>query len=167
LKLVVISLIVFSIIILFLFALFPSDISVSRMVQINRPETVVRKKIADLRQWKWNEFLGIAFAADTVAGHSPGNLDSDYIHQASVSVDLLKATPDTLFTRWQHGNKSFTGNFILKQMNGQTMLQWTLYFHIKWYPWDKLASMFYEKQLGPVMEKSLTNLQQELESSGG
>jgi hypothetical protein len=166
LKLIVISLIVFSIIILFLFALFPSDISVSRMVQISRPEAVVRKKIADLREWKWNEFLGNAFN-DTLTGFSHGRLDSDYIQQPSVSVNLLKAMPDTIFTRWQHGSKSFTGNFILKQMNGQTILQWTLYFHIKWYPWDKLASMFYEKQLGPVMEKSLTNLQQELETPAG
>jgi hypothetical protein len=166
LKLIVISLIVFSIIILFLFALFPSDISVSRMVQINRPEAMVREKIADMREWKWNEFLRNTFT-DTLPGLSHDNLDSDHIRQASVSVDLLKATPDSLFTRWRHGSKSFTGNFILKQMNGQTVLQWTLYFHIKWYPWDKLASMFYEKQLGPVMEKSLMNLQQELESSGG
>jgi hypothetical protein len=166
LKLIVISLIVFSVVILFLFALFPSEISVSRMVQINRPEALVRKKIADLREWKWNEFLANAFN-DTLTGFSHDGLDSDYIHQPSVSVDLLKATPDTLFTRWQHGSKSFDGNFMLRQMNGQTVLQWTLYFRIKWYPWDKLASMFYEKQLGPVMEKSLANLQQELESPAG
>ncbi len=48
-------------------------------------------------------------------------------------------------------------------MNGQTVLEWTLKFHIKWYPWEKLASMFYDKQLGPVMENSLLKLRNELE----
>jgi hypothetical protein len=68
-----------------------------------------------------------------------------------------------VFTRWQHDGKSFKGNFILTDMNGRTVVEWTLYFHIKWYPWEKLASMFYDKQLGPVMEKSLINLRNELE----
>ena len=38
---------------------------------------------------------------------------------------------------------------------GQTIVEWTLHFHMQWYPWEKLASMFYDKQLGPLMEKSL------------
>ena len=40
-----------------------------------------------------------------------------------------------------------------------------LKFHVKWYPWEKLASMFYDKQLGPMMEKSLVNLRNELEKA--
>jgi hypothetical protein len=57
------------------------------------------------------------------------------------------------------------GNFILSSSTGgQTVLQWTLHFHVKWYPWEKLASMFYDKQLGPLMEKSLGNLQKLLET---
>jgi hypothetical protein len=145
LKLIIASIIVFSLVILFLFALFPSDISVSRIVQINKPKAEVRKKIVDLREWNsWN-----------------------VIHEVYVQVDLLRVTPDSVYTRWRHEDKSFTGNFILTEMNGQTVLEWTLNFHIKPYPWDKLASMFYEKKLGPLMEESLINLQKQLEKPAG
>jgi hypothetical protein len=167
LKLIIASLIVFSLIILFLFALFPSDISVSRIVQIKSSRTEVSKKITDLREWKnWNKFLFNALARDSMS-ETRGTIDSGHIGMANVTVDLLEATPDTVITRWQHEGKSFTGNFIFTEMNGQTVLEWTLNFHLKWYPWQKLASMFYEKKLGPLMEESLISLRKELEKPAG
>jgi len=68
-----------------------------------------------------------------------------------------------VFTSWKQGDKSFIGKYILTEDNGQTILSWILYFHVSWYPWEKLASMFYDKQLGPQMEKSLVKLRDELE----
>jgi hypothetical protein len=164
LRLVIGSIVIFSIIILFLFALFPSDISVTRMIQINKPKTEIRKKIVDLRKWtNWNRFLFETDSVNKITGYATGKIDSNYIHEVYVNIDLLRTKPDSVFTRWQHDGKSFKGNFILTDMNGRTVVEWTLYFHIKWYPWEKLASMFYDKQLGPVMEKSLINLRNELE----
>jgi hypothetical protein len=49
------------------------------------------------------------------------------------------------------------------ESGGQVILQWSLKFHLRWYPWEKLAGMFYDKQLGPLMEKSLLNLRKSLE----
>ncbi len=37
-------------------------------------------------------------------------------------------------------------------------------FHLKWYPWEKLGSIIYDKQLGPHMEKELAKLKEEVES---
>jgi len=163
LRLIIGSLLIFSLVILFLFALFPSDISVSRLIRINRPRSEVLKKIADLRQWvSWNDFLYDAYA-QTGVGYARGKEDSTQIVRPYVTVDLLKVVPDTVITRWKQGNKSFTGKYIMTEDNGQTMVSWTLYFHVSWYPWEKLASMFYEKQLGPPMEKSLVNLRNILE----
>ena len=162
-KLIIASLIVFSLVILFLFALFPSDISVSRIVQIKSSKSRVSKKITDLREWKsWNEFLFNTSSQNNIS-KTQDTIDSSHVKMVNVTVDLLKATPDTVITRWQHDGKSFIGNFIMTEMNNQVVLEWTLHFHLKWYPWEKLASMFYEKQLGPQMEKSLINLQKELE----
>jgi hypothetical protein len=164
LKLIIASGIVFFIIILFLFALFPADISVSRVVQIRSSKSLVRKKIADLREWKnWNSLISGVNSANKIS--EPDVCDSTFITREFVRIDLLKATTDSVITRWRHKNKSFTGNFILTDMNGQVVVQWTLYFHLKWYPWEKLASMFYDKQLGPGMEESLIKLQKELETA--
>jgi hypothetical protein len=161
LKLIIASLIIFSIIILFLFALFPPDISVSRVIQIRSTPQEVRKKIADLREWRtWNEML-INQADQTI--YQPLQTDSNYISRGVVSIELLKSGQDTVFTQWKNGRKTFTGTYILTKINGQVVLEWTLHFHLNWYPWEKLASMFYDKQLGPLMENSLLKLRNELE----
>ena len=82
----------------------------------------------------------------------------------NVHIRLVKVFSDTVFTVWSRGDDSFAGNFILVETNGQTILAWDLKFHIKWYPWNKLASMFYDKNLGPQMEKSLMTLKNEMET---
>jgi hypothetical protein len=154
---------IFSLIILFLFALFPSEISVSRIVRINRPGADVMKKIADLRQWtSWNDFLYDANNRARVS-YARGEEDSTQIFRPYVTVNLLKVIQDTVITTWKQGDKSFLGKYILTEDHGQTILSWILYFHVSWYPWEKLASMFYDKQLGPQMEKSLVKLRDELE----
>jgi hypothetical protein len=148
LKLIIASLIVFSIVILFLFALFPSYISVSRLVQIRASPQEVQKKISDLAHWRsWNDMM--------ITRRGSNN---------NLSIEILKVAVDTVITQWTNGRKSFTGTYIMTEMNGQTVLEWTLKFHIKWYPWEKLASMFYDKQLGPVMENSLLKLRNEIEA---
>jgi|HubBroStandDraft_6_1064221.scaffolds.fasta_scaffold1033992_1 hypothetical protein len=163
LKLIIASLIIFSFVILFLFALFPSDISVSRLIQIRTSKVQLYKKIEDLREWNsWNDFFYNSYAGSVSYAH--GRMDSNYIDKIYVQVELLKATPDTVITRWSNRNKFFIGEFVLKEEKGQMVLEWTLKFHIKWYPWEKLASMFYDKQLGPQMENSLLRLRNELES---
>ncbi len=89
--------------------------------------------------------------------------DSDYVSRGTVNIEVLKVSRDTVVTRWKDGRRTFTGNFILTKMNDEVVLEWTLHFHLNWYPWEKLASMFYDKQLGPVMENSLLKLRNELE----
>lgn len=164
-KLIIASILIFSIVILFLFALFPADVSVTRIVQINKPPEQVYKKIADLREWKsWNDFLKDETGIP-IKNAGTGKNDSVIYHASYVTIEILKSVADTVITSWQRGNKSIIGNFVLyPQANGQTILEWTMHFHIQWYPWEKLASMFYEKQLGPVMEQSLMHLQTELEN---
>ena len=78
-----------------------------------------------------------------------------------VSLDTIGLT-----TLWERGDRRFTGRFTLQEKNGQTVLVWTFDFNVRWYPWEKLASMFYNKQLGPAMEKSLLNLRDLVEKGG-
>ena len=162
-KLIIASLIVFSLVILFLFALFPADLSVSRVIQIRSSAENIQKEIADLREWNtWNEMLP---APAEKGSNLSDKTDSDFISRGAVTIEILKATQDTVITLWKNGKRTFTGSYILTKMNGEIILEWTLHFHLNWYPWEKLASMFYDKQLGPVMENSLLKLRNELERS--
>jgi hypothetical protein len=159
LKLIIASLVVFSVIILFLFALFPSDISVTRVVEINCSRENLIGKIADLRTWpKWNLLLA-APSANSLSNNHANQIDSGFLNIGGVLVSLLYAGPDSIVTRWQHNSKTFSGIFHLTGVDDRVVLEWKLNFHVKWYPWDKLASMFYEKEIGPVMEQSLVKLQ--------
>jgi len=163
LKLIIGSLLVFSLVILFLFALFPSNITVSRIIQINRSPAEVMGKIDDLREWKsWNELLanGLGNMKKVLA---PVKIDSSHIQKGYFMIDLVKVVPDTVTSIWHQEEKSFTGNYFLSGADRQSVVEWRLQYHIQWYPWDKLASMFYDKNLGPGMEKSLMNLKTELE----
>lgn len=163
-KLFIGSLLVFSLVILFLFALFPSDITVSRIVQINRSPEEVLKQIDDLRQWKkWNAFVSQSAEVGTTKTSPYHGTDSATIDMGRVRIQLIKVHMDTVFTVWSRGDESFAGNFILIKSGLQTIVAWDLKFHIKWYPWAKLASMFYDKNLGPQMEQSLVSLKNELE----
>src|ERR1700733_6556458 len=99
LKLIITSGIVFFLVILFLFALFPADMSVSRVIQIRCSKNLVQKKIADLREWKnWNSLVSSVDSANKIS--EPDFSDSTFITREFVRIDLLKATPDSVITRW-------------------------------------------------------------------
>jgi len=163
-KLIIASILILSLVILFVFALFPADISVSRVIRIDAPGDSVYARIADLRQWpQWNGLLNsISPAGD---GHdAEAETDSLRARRGAVIVSLLPSSKDSIFTRFQQGSKSFNGVYVLtKDGPRATLVYWTLQFHLGWYPWEKLAGMYYNKQLGPAMESSLLNLQKTLE----
>lgn len=162
-KLVVGSIVILSLIVLFLFALFPSTVSVTRMVLINSPEEKILNKIADLRTWKkWNEFVNHPEGENNL-NTKPDSVWADYLRVGGNEISLSGVDKNHVNTLWTRGNKMFVGQFIIDNRNGSPILIWTMNFNIKWYPWEKLASMFYDKQLGPIMERSLIQLRDELE----
>ncbi|MEJ7681851.1 MAG: hypothetical protein WKG06_29185 [Segetibacter sp.] len=82
------------------------------------------------------------------------------------TVTLREALPGKIKAVWQTGkNNPVEGefNFIAKDSVSSVTLQWTFVQKVKWYPWQKLASILSDKTLGPFMEKSLQNLKKEVE----
>ncbi len=163
-KLIIASVIVLFGVIFFLFALFPSAMSVSRVARINAPRDSVYQEISNLGTWrKWNELIRRSRNGDTRKTLSDLS-DSNRLKNGNLTVYLVKKTADSVITQWQDSSgRSFLGTYIVTEVNGQVILQWNLDFHVRWYPWEKLASMFYDKQLGPIMEQSLLNLRKALE----
>jgi hypothetical protein len=166
-KLIVASILVLSIIILFLFSLFPADISVSRIINISHSKHEIQKTISDLRTWKkWNVLISMPPTKDIIDTASEKS-DSTFLIENNLRVQLIKIDNDTVFTKWENGNKYFLSDFTLTEVNSQVVLQWTSHFHLRWYPWEKLAGMFYDKQIGTPMEESLVNLRTMLDTSSG
>jgi hypothetical protein len=163
LRLVIGSIVILSLVVLFLFALFPSTVSVTRVMLINSSEEKILNKISDLRTWKsWNEFVNSPVAKNSLLT-KPDSAWADYLRVGGNEISLSGVDRDHVYTLWTRGNRMITGQFTIEAEKGPPIVIWTMNFNIKWYPWEKLASMFYDKQLGPLMEKSLVQLRDELE----
>jgi len=105
------------------------------------PDNIMRL-VRDTSGWKtWNRF----YAGDK---------------SSTVSMTILHDSTDKFVTGWTKSTgKSFNGTFTVTAAGQQNnVVEWTLDFPLRWYPWERMASMLYEKQLGPEMESSLSEL---------
>ena len=157
-KLAAISAVVLFIVIYLFSLIIPSQIRISRAVNISVPKDSLVAAVADLRQWQhWNELVS-----------NPDLTNKQFTSNEFVSAQL-KVTKeaqvgDTLLTAWKQQNaRVLTSGFVWVGNDGQLVLQWYFDVKLRWYPWEKFGSIVFDKQLGPPMEKSLANLKKLLE----
>jgi hypothetical protein len=160
-KLVLISVVVLFALITGIASLLPSHVRISRAIDINAPADRIYPKLADVRQWDgWNEYIRF---------YHNKRPESDRLMSQEITI-VLDQKSDTLITAsWQQlSGSKFGSGYQLISYPGRslhTTLQWYFDFNVKWYPWEKFQSIVYDEQLGPVMEKSLQNLKQQVEQS--
>jgi hypothetical protein len=158
-KLILISIVFLCIAVLFVFSLFPSHIRLSRVIEIHTSKEKIHAIINDCNTWgHWNEFINPPNTKKIISDPSAGA--GAFIESDGMRVTIITTTLDSITMRWvQKDRQEFSGGFnIVQSRDESVIIEWYFNFHFKWYPWEKLGSMFYDKQLGPVMEKSLINL---------
>ncbi len=167
LKLALISVLVFFVILIFLFALFPSRISVNRIQTIHASKEKAATVVANLETWaSWNHFVSDSFLTHISISTPPSGIGA-WIRSDQLTVSINRIHEDSVYSIWNpHNGKTFqaTFNFVSRD-TANVFVQWNFQFHVAWYPWEKLGAMFYEKQLGPVMERSLVDLKTFLEGN--
>jgi hypothetical protein len=165
-KLILISIIVLFGVTAFLFMLFPSDIRISRVIAVNDVQKDIGAVISDMGTWrKWNLFTRSSDLTH-ISISNPSKGTGAFIHSDKLNVVITRVTPDTVRVKWVEDGKSFSSNFTMAQEGGQrVVVQWYFEFHFRWFPWEKLGSMFYDKQMGPPMEESLINLKHLVENN--
>ncbi len=158
LKLFVYSVVIFSILLLVLSFLFPTQVRVARAAAIRSPQSEMLTALSDLRTWQqWNEML--INPALTGVSVSSEKFQSDQLQIAMKENATAKHV-------WIKNGIAIEGGFNLIPSNdGTTILQWYMDFPIKWYPWEKFGSILYDKQVGPVMERSLQKFKKMAEDS--
>ena len=158
-KLGLISLVVLGVFVLGLSFLIPSTTRVSRAMDMNAPADSVMKELSNLGQWKnWNLLLKDEQWNEMVVTDSS-------IKSASWNINLVKKTSMNVLTDWYNpsGQLVHAGFELHANGNGYTVVQWYFEFKVKWYPWEKFASILFDRQVGPVMERSLDQLKVQLE----
>lgn len=158
-KLALISGVVLFIIIYLFSLIIPSQIRISRAINISVPKDSLAAAVTNLRQWQqWNEFVS---SPDLTNKQFTGN----EFTSGQLKVKKQAQVGDTLLTTWQQQNaRVLTSGFVWMGNDDQMVLQWYFDIKLRWYPWEKFGSIVFDKQLGPPMEKSLANLKKLLET---
>jgi len=159
-----IRLIIFSFVSLFavvlIISLFiPSHIRISRATEIHTSPDSVRPYLADPLKWKsWYPNLDSAEVyreKGIVKGMSSGKQGGALLIIDSISATLVR-------TRYEVGSRrDVLSGWALHFDPAHPELvtvQWYMDFHLRWYPWEKFASLVFEKSYGPMMEAGLDRL---------
>jgi hypothetical protein len=158
LKLLFLSVVVFSILFFLLSFLFPSQVRVSRAASIRSSQHGVLLNLRDMRTWQqWNEMV----QNPDLTGIS---VDSGKFQSDQLQINLKDEEPVRHI--WRKNGIAIEGGFNLIRSAGDNIIvQWYMDFPLKWYPWEKFGSMLYDKQIGPVMERSLDKFKKLTEDS--
>ena len=159
-KLIGISVIVLFGLVTALGLLFPAKVIVSRAVDISVYKDSILPFIKDFNGWqKWME--GMNKNTAVIASPTKATL-------GKTSVTITAITPNKVASTWldKNGNtQTSTINLFNDITNIKTVVQWEFQQQLKWYPWERFASMMNDKILGTMMEKNLNNLKAILENN--
>ncbi len=150
-KLVIISFVCFFLLLTGFSLLIPSQVRISKAINIGAEKDSIFLLITDTSKWKnWHP----GFQKNVQQQHS--NLSSIIItkveqNDSLIIMKLNSTGRKTMVNGWQVYNYASTDSLTL---------QWYMDFHLQWYPWQKFGSLFYEKTYGVMMEQGLSNIKQ-------
>lgn len=145
--------------------LFPSRLHMSRAINVAAPMEKIQAAIGDLRQWEhWNKFTQ-ATPLTNKSFSTPSSGAGAFLHSDQLVLTITAAAPDSVAQAWRLSTgKHFEGGYNILHNGGDSItIQSWFDFHFRWYPWEKLGILVYDKNFGPVMEESLSDLKKFLE----
>ena len=160
-KLAILSFIILFLLVTLISLFIPSHIRISKAADINNTKEVVMSYITDPLKWKeWypgadsldilyigGKPMGILMDTTGKEGLCIGDINDSIVTAKNVGP----AATSELETGWKVFPRS--GNNV-------TTVQWYMDFKLKWYPWEKFKSLFYENIYGVHMEQGLAALKE-------
>ncbi|MFL5772429.1 MAG: hypothetical protein ACJ75F_04675 [Flavisolibacter sp.] len=127
--------------------LIPSHITISKAINIRGEKESIFSAVRDRNQWyKWHP----AFKSNSaVQAFDSIRIISQTENDSEILMSLQQNDKDPVINGWK----------IFSHTNTDSLtLQWYMKFDLKWYPWKKLGSLFYENTYGVMMQEGLENL---------
>jgi hypothetical protein len=166
-KFILISLVVLFVVLSGLSLLFPSNIRISRTVNVAATREKAFAVVSDLRTWElWNGFIrGTPLTGKSFSSPSAGK--GAVLRYDQLVITEGPSTPEYLSFDWnQLKGRRFEGGFNLLSIHPDSLtMQYWFDFHFRWYPWEKLGIFVYDRQWGPMMEETLDSLKLYLEKA--
>ncbi|MBA2330875.1 MAG: hypothetical protein H0V91_14800 [Flavisolibacter sp.] len=154
LRFIIISILLLFTLITLFGLLIPSTVRISKAIDIDAETNEIFSLIRDTAQWKhWHP----AFQkTETHSALQEGLIINEVVATDSlVQMELSKQEKNKLLNGWQ----------IHTHPNSEVKtLQWYMDFHLRWYPWERFGSLFYENTYGIMMEQGLQNINNLLSS---
>jgi hypothetical protein len=164
LRLALISFILLFLLVMGISLFIPSHIRISKAINLKSDNNKVMNFVADPAQWKsWY----------------PG-LDSSRLltEQGVIKGVFLTRQPKPYLRLVKKEGDEITAEFAGHKMNpvinvwqvigdargDSVVFQWYMDFDLRWYPWEKFASLLLEKSYGPKMEQGLNSLKKLVEN---
>lgn len=154
LRFIFISILLLFTIITFFGLLIPSTVRISKAIDIDAETTEIFSLIRDTAQWKnWHP----AFQkSQTHSGLQEGLIIKEILVTDSlVQIELSKKEKNKLLNGWQ---------IYTHPTSDIKTVQWYMDFQLRWFPWERFGSLFYENTYGVMMEQGLQNLNYHLTS---
>jgi hypothetical protein len=145
-KLALISAAIFFLIATAFSLLIPSHVRISKAINVRAEKTDVMSLVKEQQRWKeWHP----AFMPNDSVQIPPIQILNSQVTDSSIIMELQQEKRQKVvngFNFYEHpGVDSIT-------------VQWYMDFQLKWYPWRKFGSLFYESTYGTMMQEGLQNL---------
>ncbi len=149
-KLAIISFLFFFFLLTAISLFIPSRVRISKAVNIGATPAHILSYIGDTTSWtEW---------------HPLYQQLKNQGRQQHVQTTALAKTDSTVIFRTQYNTQTpITNGWQVYQFPSadSITLQWYMDFDLKWYPWQKFGSLFYENTYGKIMQQGLENLRQQ------
>ena len=124
----------------------PQHIRISRAINIFGTKDSIFSLIRDTGKWKeWH----------------PAFMPSDQQKRIPLTHVALSSSSDSslVVKLWQDQKKPVVNGWQIYHVSADSLtLQWYMDFQLKWYPWQKFGSLFFESTYGILMEQGLVNI---------
>lgn len=155
-KLAILSFIFIFLLITIISLFIPGSIRISKATNIAADDKVVYTYIDDLPDWKqWHPVL------KNVAGNEFVVLGDSSIRVQGTTITVVERRNEELITEMvtDNGRPVISALKVIRHQQGDSStLQWYMDFNLRWYPWEKFKSLFFENIYGFQMEQGLENL---------
>ena len=157
-KLAILSFIFLFLLITIISLFIPANIRISKATNITADDKTVYTYIEKLPNWKfWHPALKDIPENEFVV------LNDGSVKVRGTSITVMERKNEELITKMvtDNGRPIISALKVIRHQQGDSStLQWYMDFKLRWYPWEKFKSLFFENIYGQQMEQGLTNLKE-------
>jgi hypothetical protein len=146
-KLAILSFIFLFIVVTAISLLIPSHIRISKAINIGAPQDSIFYFIKE--KGRWPLWYPAFMSTDSSRKKPQIEISPKAASDSELVFQLQQEGKMPLINGWKIYHHPSTDSLTL---------QWYSDFHLKWYPWQKFGSLFYENTYGVMMEQGLGNL---------